>query len=60
MFNLSRSQIWLLGSFISVLAVLATTWFLEGNIQTFAYVAISMAFAFFAASMSSGQKQKND
>lgn len=57
--NLTHSQIWLLACFISVAAVLATTWFLQGTVQTFAFIIISMVFAFFAVTMSVRQKSKN-
>ncbi|MEZ4671070.1 MAG: hypothetical protein R3E39_24460 [Anaerolineae bacterium] len=57
--NLTRSQTWLLGCFIAVAAFIGTSLFLQGTVQTFAYIIISMAFAFFAVTMSARQKSKN-
>ncbi|HUN06167.1 MAG TPA: hypothetical protein PLQ56_06180 [Aggregatilineales bacterium] len=59
MSNLTQTQMWLLGCFIAVAAIIGTSMFLQGTVQTFAYIVISMAFAFFAVTMSARQKKKN-
>ena len=57
MSNLSRGQIWVLASFVASAAMLATTFFLKGDVQTFAYAIIGLIFAGFAIIMS-GKRAK--
>lgn len=58
MSNLTRSQKWALGSFVAVAAMMVVTFFMEGDVKTFGYIIISLAFAAFAVLMS-GDKEKN-
>jgi len=57
--NLTRNQIWLLGCFLSSALVLANTFFVKGDVQTYGYVLLSLIFAGFTVVMYGGQKSKN-
>lgn len=46
--NLSASQRWLVVAFIAAILLLATTFFLQGDVRTFAYILISMGVAAYA------------
>lgn len=60
--NLSSGQRWVVVSFIAALLFLATTFFLQDNIRTFAYIVISMGVALYAilGKQDLGAKRKND
>jgi hypothetical protein len=46
--NLSYGQKWLVVVFTASILTMATTFFLSGNVQTFAYIVISSGVALFA------------
>ncbi len=46
--NLTASQRWVIVAFVAVILMLATTFFLQGDVRTFAYVVISMGVALYA------------
>lgn len=46
--QLTASQRWVIVAFVAALLLLATTYFLEGDVRTFAYVAISMGVGLYA------------
>lgn len=48
MSSLSASQRWVIVSFIAAILLLGTTFFLEGDVRTFAYVVISMGVGLYA------------
>jgi hypothetical protein len=58
--NLTRNQIFLLGCFTASALVVANTFFMKGDIQTFGYVLISMVFAGFTVIVHGGQKNKRE
>jgi hypothetical protein len=59
MANLSRGQIWVLASFVASAAMMATTFFLKGDVQIFAYAIIGLFFAAFAVLMSGKRAKEN-
>jgi hypothetical protein len=46
--NLTYGQKWAIVAIIASLLITATTFFLDGDVRTFAYIAISMAVAAYA------------
>jgi hypothetical protein len=48
MSNLTSGQKWVIVAFVASLLTLATTFFLPGEIKTFAYIVISMGVAAYA------------
>lgn len=58
--QLTKGQQWALAAFVTTIITMANGFFLEGQVQTFAYIVISVCFAAFAVLMSSGKKQKNE
>lgn len=58
--NLTNSQKWVLVAFAACILGLATTFFLQGNVQVFAYIVISMGVAAYAILGNRSQKSESD
>jgi hypothetical protein len=56
--NLTNSQKWIIVAFTATALTLAITFFLEGDVRTFAYVVVGLFIAGFAI-LSGNQKSKN-
>jgi hypothetical protein len=61
MSNLTNSQKWVIVAFTASLLSIAATFFLEGNVQTFAYIVIGMGVALYAViGNNQSRKSKHD
>ena len=61
MSNLTSSQKWVIVAFAASILSIAATFFLEGDVRTFAYIIISMGVALYAVLGNSlSRKSKQD
>jgi len=56
--DLTQGQKWIAAAFIVSVLTVANSLFVQGDIQTFLYVAIGASFAFFAIIMGDRNKSK--
>lgn len=56
--QIDNSTRWLIAAFAAGLASLFITFFLEGDVRTFAYAAVGMGFALFAVIQSQNDDEK--
>ncbi|HLU12121.1 MAG TPA: hypothetical protein VK003_20765 [Oceanobacillus sp.] len=60
MSNLTNGQKWVIVAFAAAILSIGATFFLEGEVRTFAYIIISMGVGLYAVLSSSSRKTKRD
>ncbi|GAB4523219.1 MAG: hypothetical protein OHK0046_36630 [Anaerolineae bacterium] len=60
MTNLTLSQMWAIVSIMAAVAFIGTAMFLDGDVQTFAFVVISMLVAGFAVVTSNNKEKRGE